>query len=286
VAQPRNGITLISPDDWDSYQLPALAVLRPRLVKFQMYYGDGIASPVFDGGHVDQVVALGAAVIIFRTSEHRISDHDVDQQLGPLAPLIERYRQQGSPVEFWLEVGNEPDLTGLDPWVTRWHLLNTRRALAPRSQAELPTLRWMASLPTKAGGEAYLQTILGDAGDGLGTLASGPNRYDALGVHAYGFDSLDPGDGNDPWFTLTHALATPLPLFVTEAGINAPLPWEEKARRYAAFLALAPPRVQGVMWFTLSRDPQWVSATHYGIDVDPSGAVDPRYAGCAVLAAA
>ena len=136
MAQSRNGITLISPDDWDAYQLPALTVLRPHLVKFQMYYGDGIASPVFDGGHIDQVVALGAAVVIFRTSEHRISDHDVDQQLGPLAPLIQRYRQQGSPVEFWLEVGNEPDLTGLDPWVTRWHLLFS----ATRSHPNWPTV--------------------------------------------------------------------------------------------------------------------------------------------------
>ena len=72
---------------------------------------------------------------------------------------------------------------------------------------------------------------------------------------------------------------------MTEAGINAALPWPEKARRYAAFLALAPLRVQGVCWFTLSRAPQWVSATHYGIDVDASGAVDSRFAGCAVLAA-
>lgn len=332
------GINFISAHDWESYQLPAYEQMRPTLAKFSMFYDPTPFAPMFGTRHLDDAIARGARTIIFRTAETRIRPDDVERQLNtplldedgreglsPPRSMLEYVRDHhaaGSGVEFWIEVGNEPDLAGLNPRVARWLLLDTIRTVAPRYRESHPNLRWMASLPTKDGlagsgfapyrGVAYLDLLLADEGDGLGSV---PGRYDALGVHLYGNDTLeqpfpltrepeqvfDCGGGNGdsacPTVVLDRVLSrTDRPIFVTEAGINSSLPWRAKSRYYVEAIARMPSRVRGFALFTLSRDPEWYAGTgprcqevpprgctRYAIDVNEFGRVDRSFAGAAAL---
>ncbi|MFN8538426.1 MAG: hypothetical protein U0232_13240 [Thermomicrobiales bacterium] len=320
------GVNFISAHNWTGYQLPAYARLRPGLAKFTMFYDAYPTTPVFGAAEIDDAIALGARTIILRTAETRIAPDEVEAQLRAPLPgdgrslldYIGDQQERGTGVEFWIEVGNEPDLAGVSPLVARYALLATIRDVAPRYRAALPNLRWMASLPTREGlpkstlpdyrGLAYLDLLLSDQGDGLGAVAE---RYDALGVHLYGADTLQQsypmlhapsdvfdcagsnGDAFCPLAVLDRVLAhTDRPVFVTEAGINSALSWEVKAKFYVEALRRLPARVRGVALFTLSLDPEWYAGesdrctkfdllpcSRYALDVDESGRLDPNFAG-------
>lgn len=320
------GVNFISSHNWTSYQLPAFTRLLPGLAKFSMFYDAFPTTPVFGTAEIDDAIALGARTVIFRTAETRIAPDEVEQQLRAPLPgdgrslldYIADHRARGTGVEFWIEVGNEPDLAGVSPLVARYALLATIRDVAPRYRASHPNLRWMASLPTREGlpgsnlptyrGLAYLDLLLSDQGDGLGAVAA---RYDALGVHLYGADTLQQsypmlheppdrydcgnsnGDAFCPLAVLDRVLAhTDRPVFVTEAGINSSLPWEVKAKFIVEALRRLPARVRGVALFTLSLDPEWYAGTNerctkldlipcsrYALDVDEFGVLDPSFAG-------
>lgn len=324
------GVNFISGHDWTAYQLPAYRRLRPTLAKFTMFYDAYPATPVFGAAALDEAIALGARTIILRTAETRIAPEEVERQLraplpggaGSLLDYIAGQAAAGTGVEFWIEVGNEPDLAGLSPRVARYALLATIRDVAPRYRASHPNLRWIASLPTRAGlpgsaladdrGLAYLDTLLADQGDGLGSVAA---RYDALGVHIYGADTLGQGfpqlrappdrfdcaggngDAFCPLAVLDRVLAgTDRPVFVTEAGIDSALPWAIKAKFYAEALRRLPARVRGVALFTLSLDPEWYAGrgarcpkldltpcSRYALDVDEAGIVDATFAGATAI---
>ncbi|MGN6672570.1 MAG: hypothetical protein ACTHMA_04670 [Thermomicrobiales bacterium] len=320
------GVNFISPNDWETYQLPAYTDLRPSLAKFSMFYDGDPYRPMFPASAIDEVIARGARTIIFRTAETHIAPEDVERELHAPLPgdsrslldYIAGQRAQGSPVEFWIEVGNEPDLSGLAPLAARADLLHTIREVAPRYRANYPNLRWLASLPTRTGlldspnpndhGLAYLDQVLSDTGDGLGDVAS---QYDALGVHIYGADTLQQsfpslhaatadydcadsnGDVNCPLAVLDRVLSrTDRPIFITEAGINSALAWPFKAKYYVDALYRLPSQVRGFAIFTLSRDPEWYAGdspqcdkpqgcTRYALDVDEQGAIDPGFTGAA-----
>lgn len=320
------GVNFISGHNWTSYQLPAYARLHPSLAKFTMFYDAYPTTPVFGTNVLDDAIALGARTIILRTAETRIAPDEVTAQLTVPLPggtrslldYIGDHAAAGSGVAFWIEVGNEPDLAGISPLAARYELLTTIRDVAPRYRASHPNLRWLASLPTKAGlaespyegyrGLAYLDLLLSDIGDGLGDVGS---RYDALGVHIYGADTLQQsfpalhapsdtfdcggsnGDAFCPLVVLDRALArTASPIFVTEAGIDSAQPWAIKAKFYVEGLQRLPARVRGVALFTLSLDPEWYAGagvrcqkfdlapcSRYALDVDEAGVVDGNFAG-------
>ena len=320
------GVNFISGHNWTSYQLPAYTRLRPGLAKFTMFYDAYPTTPVFGTNALDDAIALGARTVILRTAETRIDPDEVERQLRVTLPggtrslldYIRDHHDAGSGVEFWIEVGNEPDLAGVSPLAARYELLTTIRDVAPRYRASHPNLRWMASLPTRTGlqespfdgyrGLAYLDLLLSDIGDGLGDVGS---RYDALGVHIYGADTLQQsfpalrspserfdcggsnGDAFCPLVVLDRVLAhTSSPVFITEAGIDSALPWAIKARFYVEALQRLPARVRGVALFTLSLDPEWYAGngercrkfylapcSRYALDVDEAGIVDANFAG-------
>ncbi len=320
------GINFIDPSNWQSYQLPAYTRLRPTLAKFSMFYDGYPTTPVFGTAQLDDAIAAGARTIILRTAETRTAPDEVTRQLDAPLPgdgrsllgYIRDRGNDGSGVAFWIEVGNEPDLAGVSPLVARYGLLATIRDLGPRYRASHPNLHWMASLPTANGlrgsaipeyrGLAYLDLFLSDQGDGLGSIAA---RYDALGVHLYGADTLEQsypalreasdtrdcaganGDALCPDLVLDRALSqTALPIFITEAGINSAMRWDLKARYYLDAMYRLPARVRGFALFTLSLDPEWyagasarclrpsgASCTRYALDVDERGLVDPSFAG-------
>lgn len=316
------GVNFINPSNWQNYQLPAYSRLRPTLAKFSMFY-DGLPSvPVFGTREIDDAIAQGARTVIFRTAETKTAPDEVERQLTAPLPgdgrsLLEYIRDRtaaASGVEFWIEVGNEPDLAGVSPLVARYALLATIRDLRPK----YPDLRWIASLPTKEGlpgstlpeyrGLAYLDLLLSDQDDGLGAVAS---RYDALGVHLYGADTLEQsypalheasdrldcggtnGDALCPDAVLDRVLSrTDRPIFITEAGINSAMSWDLKAKYYVDAMYRLPARVRGFALFTLSLDPEWYAGdsdrcpkpegfgcSRYALDVDEFGVVDASFAG-------
>ncbi len=320
------GVNFISEQNWTSYQLPAYTRLRPGLAKFTMFYDAYPYTPVFSAAAIDDVIAHGARTVIFRTAETRVAPDVIERALHVPLPgtdrslldYIRQHAERDSGVAFWIEVGNEPDLAGVNPLLARYALLGTIREVAPRYRASHPNLRWLASLPTRTGlrdsplvdyrGLAYLDVLLADFGDGLGDVAS---QYDALGVHIYGADTLQQsfpalhapsdqfdcgnsnGDAFCPLAVLDRALArTDRPIFVTEAGIDSALPWSVKAKFYVEALERLPARVRGVAFFTLSLDPEWYAGSgtrcakldlspcsRYAIDVNEAGVVDPNFAG-------
>jgi hypothetical protein len=320
------GVNFIDSSNWQTYQMPAYARLHPTLAKFSMFYDGYPTTPVFGAAQIDDAIAAGARTIILRTAETRTAPDEVERQLNAPLPgdgrsLLDYIRDRGndgSGIDFWIEVGNEPDLAGVSPLVARSSLLATIRDLGPRYRASHPNLHWMASLPTVNGlrnstipdyrGLAYLDLFLSDQGDGLGSIAA---RYDALGVHLYGADTLEQsypalreapdtrdcaganGDALCPDLVLDRALSqTTLPIFITEAGINSAMRWDLKARYYLDAMYRMPARVRGFALFTLSLDPDWyagtgarclrpngASCTRYALDVDERGIVDPNFAG-------
>ena len=153
------GVNFISSHNWTSYQLPAYTRLRPGLAKFSMFYDAFPTTPVFGTTEIDDAIALGASTVIFRTAETRIAPDEVERQLRAPLPgdgrslldYIGDHQARGTGVEFWIEVGNEPDLAGLSPLVARYALLATIRDVAPHYRATHPNLRWIASLPTREG---------------------------------------------------------------------------------------------------------------------------------------
>lgn len=320
------GINFISALYWREYQLPDYERLRPTLAKFSLFYDGDITRAMFGPAEIDDAIARGARTVIFRTAETRIGPEEVDQQLNTPLPgdsrsilgyIRERY-EVGSRVEFWIEVGNEPDLAGISPLVARYALLATARDVAEKYRVSYPNLHWMASLPTRDGlrasalpdyrGLAYLDLLLSDQHDGLGDVAS---RYEALGVHLYGADTLQQsfpalhepddlfdcagtnGDARCPTAVLDRVLSrTDRPVFITEAGINSAMSWSIKAKLYLEALYRLPARVRGFAIFTLSLDPEWYAGAgaycskldtgicgRYALDVDERGVVDEQFTG-------
>ena len=324
------GINFISANDWQDYQLPAYQRLRPGLAKFSMFYDAYPTTPAFGARQIDDAIAAGARTVIFRTAETRIGPEEVERQLTVPLPgdgrsLLDYMRDHAtaqSGVAFWIEVGNEPDLAGISPLVARYGLLATIRELGPKYRASHPNLRWMASLPTRNGlsgsplptyrSLAYLDLLLSDQGDGLGSVGT---RYDALGVHIYGADTLEQsypalhvasdlfdcagsnGDAHCPDAVLDRALSqTDLPIFITEAGIDSAMPWEAKAQYYLDAMRRMPARVRGFALFTLSLDPEWYAGasehcpkpagsncSRYALDVDERGVIDTSFAGASAI---
>ncbi len=324
------GINFISADNWRNYQLPAYARLRPGLAKFSIFYDAYPTTPAFGTREIDDAIAAGARTVIFRTAETRIAPAEIERQLNAPLPgdgrslldYIQAHAVARTGIDFWIEVGNEPDLAGVSPLVARYGLLATIRDLGPKYRATHPNLRWMASLPTRNGlrdsplpdyrGLAYLDLLLADRGDGLGSVGT---RYDALGVHLYGADTLEQsypalhaasdlvdcggsnGDALCPDAVLDRALSqTDLPIFITEAGIDSAMPWELKAKYYVDAIRRMPARVRGVALFTLSLDPEWYAGggdrcpkpagsncSHYALDVDERGVLDTSFAGASVI---
>lgn len=283
------GINHISTLYWDDYQLPALRCVRPSIAKFNMFYDGNLQMPVFGSQHLDPVLDLGVKTVILRTAETNISVDAVQQQLtvpmsGWFRPILD-YIKIHPQVQFYIEVGNEPDQAGVNPWVQRWYLLQVANTLIPQYRADYPNMHWLASMNTVQGGAGYSGADYFNilmATDGDGSLAT---RYDGFGVHAYGYNTLYRSDAASPWAVCDWVFGyCDKPIWVTEAGIDAPTPWSYKCGLYVDGLAQVTPRVQGATFFTYSRDPFWYNQTHYAIDVDSTGLVDWSFQGSQRLA--
>lgn len=283
------GVNFISTNNWQEYQIPAFSLMKPDLAKFNMFYDHNWQVPAFGKKHLDQVIGWGARTIIIRTAETKISPDEVFHQLemaslpdsnSALDVTLGDYFRSHPDIEFWVEVGNEPDLHGQTIEVHRWALLETAKREIPQFKQRYPNVKWMASMPTHQGangisGADWFNGLVAKV-DGVSIL----DVYDGFGVHTYGYNTLARSDGNSPWTPIDWMRGyTPKPLWITEAGINSGDPWWRKAELFNEVLPAYPPQVKGVTYFTLSLDPQWYSVTKYSIDVSPAGVIDGSFAG-------
>lgn len=290
------GAIMYTTNYW-AYQTAALQRMRPSLVKFQMFTAGVITQPQFNTGHLDTILNQNPSIktVILRTDETNITASQVSLQVTQnlnagtsLPPLsIMDYIASRPNIDFWIQVGNEPDCAGQNAADWRDKLLDVIRNVAPtyRPGSSVPraNLRWMASLSYICQGTAYVDTII----DNNSELRQ---SYDAFGVHVYSYDDNQPpyadtlfqqypiGNSNGaPQATvvLDRVLAkTTLPVFIVEAGIHrssATLPWSTKAGLYVDSLYRMPSQVRGTSFFALTQDPAFYG---YGIDVNNNGTID------------
>ncbi|KAH3743147.1 hypothetical protein Pelo_15455 [Pelomyxa schiedti] len=263
------------------FEYPEMVQMRADVVKFQLSYDNEWGWPsTFDVPyqHVDTAIySLGAKVIIFRSADTKTASsqiwHFVNEMTFSNGQTLVSYIASHSTTQFIIEVGNEPDLNGLDPWIARWNYLDTAKNCIP-SFRYLSNLQWIASMPTKTGnsnypGQSYTDVIYTTDADG-----SVQSYYDGLGTHAYGYWSLDQSDGADPMWPTNQALSH-LPsgksIWVSECGINSPDSWGTKGNYFVNAYRSGDKRIAGWTIFTLSNDASWNSnGLYYDIDIDYS----------------
>lgn len=208
-------------------------------------------------------------------------------------------------LDFWIQVGNEPDrasgayTTSATDALNRFLdcLRNEIPKYRPGGYRPLANLRWMAAMPMYVGSNdpaapccdlSYLDTLLNNS-----ELVQG---YDALGVTAYGDDTLfqqfpigTPNGDLRAGRVLDRVLAhTNRPVFVTEAGVNSTVPWwnpatnDGKIRYYLEAMYRMPSRARGFTIYTLTRkSSECYSPGHFAVDTayDPSCTPDTSYPG-------
>lgn len=237
---PKVGINFISPDwDWAGQRV-LFARGHFDVAKVQIPKGFNTQP-----SHVEDLIRDGVTTVVLRTEDCDPSYTETRAELidrGFLA-LIDRYPD----VSFWVEVGNEPDNCGMDPWVYRWHLINTAQRLIPETAR--PNLRWAASMPTRWRDYQIVMT----GGDVL-------DRYDGIGAHLYGWYELGDGGGGDEPAILSDLYDRGARVLLTEAGIDdSGTSTTEKVRRYLRWLSRQPPQLELVTFWTITNDPAFIN---------------------------
>ena len=261
------------PDYW-SFEWPEMDAMDADVVKFHLTYdGDWNGQMpqhfVVPSIHVQGAIWAGAKDIIFRTAETHIDVNEINHFINGMTfwdtgeKLVDFIYNHRFEVHCWIEVGNEPDYSPVDPWVHRWRLLQVADHIMP-NWTWLWTMHWIASAPAQLGG--YTDVFYAVTGEG-----SVQAKYEAIGTHEY-------GDFNFNMAVTNRALGV-LPagksIWVTEAGINHNFDWGEKGRRYRTAIQNSDPRVRGWTFFLLSRETYWNTCPNpdgtclrYGIDID------------------
>lgn len=317
------GFNFISPENpsgsWAGYKLPVFSTSQAQLAKFNLVFNSTFPNPGFSASQIQDVIDRGAVTVILRLADSRIADWEVDQQLNSYlrnsGQTVLDFIKAHPYTQFWIEVGNEPNIHHMNPFDVRYYLMTTMQNVAPKYRASHPNMRWMASLPTRHGYSAwpglnYLDVVLSDTGDGRGTLLTGPYQYDAFGIHIFGFSTLQQGfpldtqngtactgDADCPTVVLDRVLAqTNKTIFITEAGINADSPWHYvdpnqpgKATLHIRAMRRLPAQVRGYVVWAADLDRQWCDPSapnflgYYSFDAVWQGGsfctVDPQFRG-------
>lgn len=272
VAQAGAVIIRDEPDYW-GFIYPELDTMNADVVKFHLTYdnewsGGYPAHFVVPSIHVQGAIWAGAKDIIFRSAETHISSGEISHLVNGMTfwdtgeTLLDFIYNHRHEVHCWIEIGNEPDLHGADPWVHRWHLIDVANNVIP-NYSWLWTMHWIASAP------AYLGTYT-DVFYHVNHEGSVQDKYEAIGTHEYGDYSLNMNVTN-------HALSK-IPsssvIWITEAGINHSYDWNTKGIMYRDAVRASPAKVRGWTFFLLSKEVYWNtcpnsdgSCLRYGIDL-------------------
>jgi hypothetical protein len=263
--------------NFNGFIVPELQTMRADVVKFHLSYNgqwtNGYpANFAVPASYLVAAINNGARDLIVRTQETRLGVSEMNHFMSGMRfsdtgeRLIDFIYNQRARVHVWVEVGNEPDLEGADPYVQRYWLIQIANQVAPQF-TYLFTLHWIASLPAAASG-SYVDIFYSTASDG-----NVQSKYEALGAHEY-------ADFDFNYAVINRALSV-LPagrtIWVTEAGINHNYDWGTKGVKYrqAVQRYTNDGRVRGWTFFLLSQTLYWNkcpnpdgSCLRYGIDLN------------------
>ena len=221
------------------------------------------------------ITEAGVSQVILRGREgldgydYQAVRHDLEMPRGIDGSSFGQLVQQYPQVDWWLEIGNEPNYNISDPWAARWWGLAVYKELALNTQghidqawrAKYPNLRWAFSMPvgpwagytTTQAAEIVLRWMPEQGLGGGGIL----DYYDAVALHLYG-----PTYPRHP--NMTHVqveqfvLGNPYHdlILYTEVGV-----WEgdqlAKTAAYRQFRQDAPPETVGISVFLAARGTAW-----------------------------
>lgn len=263
--------------------------------RVMMFNGIRNATPLVGCDALDELRARGAKTIIARTSQGD-DGPTLDAEMGAVLTcgltLHDYIVSSGASINWIIEVGNEPDVAGLNVYDARYWAIDARnrwytnwagRTYNARLAASLPTERGNSSAPGGLDPGSYFDIFLNWNGDGRGAIR---DLFDAYGVHAYGtgcLDRTDPSaiDHNYQALSIVDytAAATNKPIYLTEMGIdfgfidgNRGLHVTQGQRYVSALrrLSQAGNQVRGAMAFVQDAT-NLEFRRRYGIDADGSG---------------
>lgn len=218
--------------DWEANRAIVRA-MRAEIARVRTPIGFG-----FRPERLTDLITDGVRTVLLCGEDGDVTPERTWQDLVRWLPVIDAHPE----VRWIIELGNEPDIAGVDIWRHRYDALQTLQRL-PRMLGR-PQLQWAISLPCNL---AQTRDLL--ARDEHGCLL---DHVDAICTHVYGWYDLGDGGGGDWLRILDLAVATGLPVFISEAGIDdRGTPRPEKARRYLRWLETAPAGVAGVCFWGL-----------------------------------
>ena len=279
-AKARAGMVIIRNDAgcWN-FDFPEMLAMKADVMKFQMTYDGEWGRPAnyaIPAAHVQGAIDAGAKVIIFRSAETKCASGEINHFISVMKfwDTGERivdfiYNRRNRGIQFWIEVGNEPDVHGADPWVQRWCYLDTAKKVIP-AWRWLTCMKWMASMPTRQGGQGYTDVFYTRNSEG-----AVQDYYDGLATHNYGYNTILRSDAAQPMWATDIALSR-LPsgkvLWITEVNINNKETWGTKGNKCKqAFQTYTDSRIAGWLFWALTEDAFWNrSPYYYGIDRDYS----------------
>jgi hypothetical protein len=269
------GVCVISPrgqmDYNDLYNMIEYA--NVKTVKFHM--PAGFSTDPID---VENAIHLGVENIILRTDDglagydYAKVRNDFERPGGisnySYASLLDRYPH----VNWWIEIGNEPNLHGINGWSARWWALALYKELALNHlghidqpwRSKYRNLHWTVSLPTKFSEAENMLVWQNNHGrDNLGD-GSIIDYYDAISCHLYGDKNVL--SFNYDWPAIYEMLLENKyvrRIHITEMGINDEfISMHTKCDMYNEFIKTAHKKVDlCTVWF-LGIDPEFA---HYQI---------------------
>jgi hypothetical protein len=232
------GFMVVSPysGDWNTRTRPLIRQAQASIVKVQIAEGFR-----FEPQHVRDLIADGVRTIALTTEDCDASYDNVWTELVGRGfwPVVRDNPQ----VMFYLELGNEIEICGLDHWLYKRQAADTLNRLRP--QVNVPNLRFVTGAFTEL---SHAQDVLGD-----GQLRSlGLYGY---GAHVYGHYNL----GDEPkWNNIYNYVRSLGPVLVTEIGINDQgISKTTKAQRYVEWVNATPSNVLGVTVFAIGVNTSW-----------------------------
>lgn len=232
------GLAIISGDsgDWQD-QLATLDAMNATFVRLPITQGFGNHP-----GMIDDLKSIGITHIALSWQGSnctlRFYDLLVDYQGRQYEAAVNQHRD----IQFYLEVGNEPDLfcPNFTPATYRDAILTIRDELD--NLWHYPNLQYVAGLGAHA---EYSRQILAD-----GRVLA---RYDGLAFHLYAHGNL--GDIPETYNYWRDELAhLGKPILLTEVGINGNIGEIAKAQRYRDFALNQPDSTEAIAFWTAASD--------------------------------
>jgi hypothetical protein len=228
------GLAIISGDtgDWHD-QLYTLDTMDATFVRLPITQGFGNWP-----GMVDDLIAIGITHISLQTRDCNVEYHNIYRDLIDQAFQLRVHHNPAT--QFYLEIGNEPDICGRDPTSYRTTALDTLNRIKPL--VSYPNLQFVLGLGVHPD---YNQELLRDGS----VLAN----FDGLAYHIYAHGNL--GDIPDIYSYYRDELAPlDVPILLTEVGINGDIGETAKAQRYREFALNPPGDPAGIAFWTVASD--------------------------------